>query len=65
MAYLKGKELDMLRELVFQKSARQWFLYETLNHIIGQGGKFLAHQPNGLKIVEIDRYNDLEKAKAI
>jgi choline kinase len=65
MAYLKGKELDMLRELVFQKSARQWFLYETLNHIIGQGGKFLAHQPKGLKIVEIDRYNDLEKAKAI
>lgn len=65
MAYLHGAELKMMYDMIFGKSARQWFLYEALNNIINKGGRFLAHQPNGLKIVEIDKYTDINKAKAI
>jgi choline kinase len=66
MAYLLGDELAIFRKAAWNsRISSQWFLYEALNYVIGKGGKFLAHQPTQAKIVEIDRYSDLMKAKLI
>jgi len=66
MAYLQNKELDLFRAAVWNyKISNQWFLYEALNHVIDKGGRFVAYQPTHAKIVEIDRYTDLTKAKLV
>jgi len=66
MAYLRDSELQLFRQIVWNnKLAHQWFLYETLNHVMAKGGKFHVHHPQQAKIVEVDRYTDLTKAKKI
>ena len=66
MAYLCGDELRLFRDTAWNtRLSSQWFLYETINYVIGKGGKFLAHQPSGAKVVEVDRYSDLMKAKLV
>jgi len=66
MAYLQDKELDLFLKVAWNyRISSQWFLYEALNHVIDKGGRFLAHQPANAKLVEIDRYSDLMKAKLI
>ena len=66
MAYLCGKELEMFTILAWNsKKSSQLFLYEALNYIIERHGTFLAYQPRGSKIVEIDNYSDLIKARQI
>lgn len=66
MVYMCGEELTVFLETAWNyRLSGQWFLYETLNHVIGKGGKFLAHQPADAKVVEVDRYSDLTKAKLV
>jgi len=66
MAYLQGKELSLFMKAAWNdRLSNQWFLYEAINHVIENGGKFLAHQPSNARIVEVDRYSDLTKAKLI
>ncbi len=66
MAYMCGKELEMFTALTWNsKKSSQLFLYEALNYIIEHHGTFLAHYPKDAKIVEIDNYSDLTKAKQI
>lgn len=66
MAYLNNKELDLFQEIVHgNRMSNQWFLYEALNHVMEKGGKFLAFEPHGIKITEVDRYKDIQKAKKI
>jgi choline kinase len=67
IAYLMEEELELFRHTAFQgRFNQQWFLHEALNHIINKGGKFVAHKPpRGGKIVEVDKYDDLTKAKQI
>lgn len=66
MAYMQDKELEIFMALAWNsKKSSQLFLYEVLNHVINHHGSFLAHQPKGSKIVEIDSYSDLTKAKQI
>jgi choline kinase len=66
IAYLQGKELLLFQEVIRNnRVSNMWFLYESLNYVMSKGGEFLAHQPSGMKITEIDKYNDLKKAKQI
>lgn len=66
MAYLQDKELDIFMKAAWNyRISSQWFLHEALNYVMDKGGKFLAHQPAHAKIVEIDHYSDLTKAKLI
>lgn len=66
IAYLTGPELSLFQEAIrTHRMSSQWFVYEALNYVIENGGSFLAHKQRGSKIVEIDRYTDLTKAKQI
>ncbi len=66
MAYLRDNELDLfIKSIKSCRLSNQWFLYEALNQVMKEGGRFVAHQPTNSRIVEIDRYSDLMKAKKI
>jgi choline kinase len=64
--YLEGIEKSILEKISHDhEMSEKWFLYEALNYVIAQGGKFHVHQPIGLKIVEVDTIKDLERARKI
>jgi choline kinase len=66
MVYLRDTELALFLSAAWNdRLSSQWFLYEAINHVIGKGGQFRAHQPTNAKVVEVDRYSDLTKAKLI
>ena len=66
MAFLRDDELKIFQEAIrTHRMASQWFLYEAINYVISKGGIFHAHNPHGAKIVEVDKYSDLTKAKQI
>lgn len=65
MAYLTGRELNLFRNTCFNyEMSNQWFLHETINYVIDKGGKFIAYEPK-MKLVEVDKYDDLKKGKRI
>jgi choline kinase len=66
MAYLRGKELELFKHVIrTHRLSNQWLLYEALNHVMNNGGQFVAFQPSSGVLFEVDRYEDLEKAKKI
>jgi len=66
MAFLRNKELDLFHKAIHSRAiTSQWFLYETLNYVLSGGGKFVAFCPENAKLVEVDKYEDLKKAKTI
>jgi choline kinase len=65
MVYLENAERQLLEAIAHNHGISQkQFLYEALNKVIEEGGKLRIHQPNGLRLIDIDTMKDLEKAKA-
>jgi choline kinase len=66
MVYMRPPELELFQTIIRnQRMSSQWFLYETLNRVINNGGQFQVYKPNDLKIVDVDRSKDLEKAQQV
>ena len=66
MAFFTGKELRMLRAASFNHDlSSQWFLYEVINHIIQKKGRFIAIENKYGSVIEIDKIEDLKKAKSV
>lgn len=66
MVYLQRQELKLFIDIMWNnRLASQLLLHEVLNNVMENGGVFLAHEPRGMKIIEINRYTDLMKAKSI
>lgn len=61
--YLVGKELDILRKIIYDKQYIRWFGYEVFNQILAKGGKLKICQPTKMKILEIDCVDDLNLIK--
>lgn len=61
--YLVGKELKILREIIYNEQYIRWFGYEVFNQVINKGGSFKVCQPTKMKILEIDCLDDLKKIK--
>lgn len=59
IAYLTGKELEILKENFKEKDYSKSYCFEIINNIIDKGGKFFAHSPPRMKITDIDSSKDL------
>jgi choline kinase len=57
IAYITGKELRIARQifLKFEEQHKKLLSFEILNKIIAQGGSFNCHEPDGMRIIEIDK----------
>jgi len=65
IGYFVGKELALLKQFCWHPSNERKFGFEAINHIIEKKGKFLAKQPNQIKVNDVDSPKDLEVAQAI
>jgi len=61
--YLVEKELDILRNIIYNEQYVKWFGYEVFNQVLNKGGKFKICQPTKIKILEIDCVDDLKLIK--
>ncbi len=62
---LKGRELDLMREMAWEKDNDNLYGFEVLNSIIEKGGRFKAIVPSGIKANDIDSSKDLQVVKRI
>jgi choline kinase len=63
IAYIKDRELDILKQVCYNENTHRWFGYELLNEVINNGGKFDGYIVPNCILTEIDTYQDLQKAK--
>ena len=63
--FVMGKELRLLKKAAWNPEKYQLYGFEAINDIIDGGGKFLAHSPPNMKIVDIDSSRDIELAKEV
>ena len=59
------KELNLLKQLCWDKKNNTKFGFEIINQIIDKGGSFKCIQNKDIKIVDIDSSKDIQKAKEI
>ena len=65
IAYLRGKELSLFKDVCCSKDTSQWFGYEALNRVIENEGNLFGFSNKKMKIVEIDIAKDLNKLKLL
>lgn len=64
IAYLTGKELELTRRCVNQKSAQNFLGFEIMNCVIDNGGQLFPYIANDF-IVDVDTVKDLNLAKTL
>lgn len=63
IVYFTGKELYLLKKLIFNKQNDKKFCFEILNEIVNMGGKFKCVTHKDIKVMDIDTSKDLQKAQ--
>jgi len=63
IVFLTGKELKLLKQIIWDYEKNTWFGFETINAILSKGGSFDAIQPPRIKVNDIDTLADLQKAQ--
>tara|TARA_Y100000296_G_scaffold75741_1_gene95720 strand:- start:652 stop:1368 length:717 start_codon:yes stop_codon:yes gene_type:complete len=61
MIYLTGVELNIFRELCFDRKKNRLYPFEILNMVINRGGKIKAVEPDDMEILEVDSLRDLRR----
>ena len=61
IAYLTGKELELMKDISTRSETCQWLGYEGLNYVIDNEGELEVVSPKNMEIFEIDTKKDLEK----
>jgi len=59
MAYIRGKELSILKSLYNKAGKDKLYTFEILNMIIEKKGTLVTVEPKGMYIKEIDSFKDL------
>ena len=65
IAVFTGLELQLLKELCWDKKNYRKFGFEIINRIIERGGVFHCIQSEDVKIMDIDTSKDIPKARGI
>lgn len=60
---LKGRDLEIFREIVASPKSRQWFLFEGLNAMLNRGGSLSAICNKDIKVIDVDTKKDLTRAR--
>ena len=59
MAFIRGKELSILKSIYSKKGKDKMYTFEILNMIIEKKGSLVAIEPKHMDIKEIDSFKDL------
>ena len=65
IAYYTGKELKLLKQIVWDRNKKNLFGFEAINSIMSKGGNFKAIQPKRIKVNDVDTFADLQKAQTL
>ena len=65
IVFLKGRELDLFKEICWSPQNYNMFGFEAINSSINMGGKFLGASNSKVDIIDIDTSKDLDKVKDI
>lgn len=65
IAYLSGRELELLRRACSDPARRGAFLWEVLNDVVDAGGRLRPVRPAGMRVVEIDAGRDIARAREV
>ena len=65
ISFFINKELRILQSICWNNNNYNKFGFEAINDIISRGGKFAAHSPDKMKLIDIDNYKDLETASKL
>ena len=60
MAFLKGKEYDIMRSIALKWNKSTFYTFEALNLIVEKHGNLTAFEPEQMFIKEIDSMKDLK-----
>lgn len=63
--YFTGKELDILKQLVWNRNNEKKFGFEIVNEIINMGGNIKAYINKNSKCYDIDSGKDIDKSRLI
>jgi choline kinase len=64
IVYLTDREFKLFERIAHNHDlSKKWFIYEALNKVIEQKGRFHTHRPSGLKLIDIDTKKDLTEAQ--
>ena len=65
ISYFQGRELDLLKEISWNRKNKKLFTFEIINKIIEAGGSFRCVANPEAKVVDVDTSKDIKKAKEI
>jgi len=61
MIFLKGKELEMFKDICWNPNNYNMFGFEAINNVISGGGMISACEHKDAKVIDIDSSKDLER----
>ena len=65
MAFFKGRELEMLKEICWNQENYKMFGFEAINKILDRGGKFKCVEASQCNCMDIDNSKDLNQVRNI
>jgi len=65
ISFFVDKELEMLKQIVWNPDNERLYGFEAINQIITWGGKFRAVLPSGIRVNDIDSSKDIPIAQKI
>jgi choline kinase len=65
VAFLAGRELELMRRVVSDPARRNHYGFEALNAVLEAGGRLRAVEPAGMRVAEIDVSRQIERARGV
>jgi CTP:phosphocholine cytidylyltransferase-like protein len=65
ICFVRGKELELMKSIVWNRDNENKFGFEILNEIIDRNGSFRSYKNPEAKMLDIDSGKDLERTKSI
>lgn len=65
IAYFTGRELELLRSIVSNRTRKKWFIFEAVNEVINKGGTFTPVENKRTEIYRINKIKDWKGRKEV
>lgn len=65
IAVLTGRELHLFKSIGSQAAHRRKLGFEVMNEVVDRGGVFYAHEPESMKLVDVDTTKDMKRAREV
>jgi choline kinase len=65
LAFLRARELKLMKEFCWNVQNQNRFGFEAINHIIGNSGKITGCYNKKARVIDIDTNKDLERVSTV